>query len=434
MMSSSPLYVEKSSIMSFDKSTAVLLVAISLMLVETFSGALRFYLDQAGISVLLYGPKVACLLLFMLELRGLKASPGLWLCLPALLLSAAWGMLNGAGLNNFAFALYGISPLLFGLACGDQLIRHKRVFSWAIVFCLGASLAGIALDKYTSLPWKGYSYSIGNVELTANMAWTSEEGDRLAGFARVSSALAIIISIFSLYLMATMRSTLLSLAVLCVGLAGVVLTTSKAPVLALIGGAAILLLARFRWTTRGAIVTAVLAGMALPFVALMFDFDPNKISAAGSLSSLYDRLVNTWPNVLNILFDENRGFTGAGFGLVGSSVASFPVMGAEMFTVSDSTVVYLWLTFGVAGIFLYALHIPLFFKLADSVTHYGRAMLATGFCICIVSWTTDTLEVTLANLFLGMAICHALGAKSRVRAKDPKPAALEPWSHLPSLS
>lgn len=433
MMSSSPLYVEKPSIMSFDKSTAVLLVAISLMLVETFSGALRFYLDQAGISVLLYGPKIACLLLFTLELRSLKASPGLWLCLPALLLSAAWAMLNGAGFNNFAFAMYGISPLLFGLACGDQLIRHKRALSWAIMFCLGASLVGIALDKYTSLPWKGYSYSIGSVELTANMAWSADEADRLAGFARVSSALAIIISIFSLYLMATLRSMTLSLIVLGIGLAGVVLTTSKAPVLALIGGAALLMLARFRWTARGAIVVAVLAGMALPLAALIFDIDPNKVSASGSLSSLYDRMVNTWPNVLNILFDAGRGVTGTGFGLTGSAVASFPVVGAQMFTVSDSTVVYLWLTFGVIGLFLYAMHIPLFFRLADSTTHYGRAMLATGFCICIVSWTTDTVEVTLANLFLGMAICHALGARSRLRLNARQPAA-KTWNPLPRLS
>jgi hypothetical protein len=102
--------------------------------------------------------------------------------------------------------------------------------------------------------------------------------------------------------------------------------------------------------------------------------------------------------------------------------------------VSDSTVVYLWATFGLAGLFLYALHIPLFFILANSVTRYGRAMLATGFCICIVSWTTDTLEVTLANLFLGMAIGHALNARSQVRTTAPKPQELTQWSGLPGLS
>jgi hypothetical protein len=410
------------------------LVAISLILVETFSGALRFYLDKAGVSVLLYGPKIACLLFFALELRSFKAGPGVWLSLIALTVSAAWGILNGAGANNFAFALYGISPLLFGLACGDQIIRHKRLFTWAIAFALAASLAGLALDKYADLPWKGYSYSIGGTELSANTAWAAEDADRPAGFARISSALAIIISIFSLYLMTTVRSRMLALGICAVGLAGVVLTTSKAPVLAFAGAVVLLMFTRLRWTTRSTIVIAVLLGISLPFIAMMFDFDPNKISTGSSLSSIYDRLVNTWPNVIKALISEGRGITGAGFGLVGSSVAAFPVVGAEIFVISDSTVVYLWALFGLAGLFLYALHIPLFFILADSTTRYGRAMLATGFCICIVSWTTDTLEVTLANLFLGMAIGHALAARSKVRIPAPKARDLPRWNGLPGLS
>ena len=434
MMSTSPVYVEKPSLLSFDKSTAIVLVAISLMVVETFSGALRFYLDQAGISVMLYGPKVACLILFALELRNFKASPAVWLCLLGLLLSAAWAGLNGAGAGNFAFALYGISPLLFGLACGDQIIRHKRLFMWAIAFCLMASLAGIALDRYINLPWKGYSYTIAGTELSANTAWAAEDADRPAGFARISSALAIIISIFSLYLIATLRSRLLGLLVCAIGLGGVILTTSKAPALGFIGAVGLLMICRFRWTTRAAIVVAVVLGISLPFLALMFDFDPNKISATSALASIYDRLINTWPNVIKALISEDRAITGAGFGLVGSSVAAFPVIDADVFMISDSTVVYLWAIFGLAGLFLYALHIPLFFILADSTTRYGRAMLGTSFCICIVSWTTDTLEVTLANLFLGMAVGHVLAVKSQVRNALPKPFELPRWNPLPGLS
>ncbi|WP_234407534.1 hypothetical protein [Pseudomonas bohemica] len=434
MMSPTPAYVEKPSIMSFDKSTAIVLVAISLILVETFSGALRFYLDKAGISVLLYAPKVACLLFFALELRSFKAGPGVWLSFLVLLLSSAWAVLNGAGAGNFAFALYGISPLLFGLACGDQITRHRKLFMWVIAFALMASLGGIVLDKYTNLPWKGYSYSIGGTELSANTTWAAEDADRPAGFARISSALAIIISIFSLYLMTMVRSRMLAIAICGVGLAGVVLTTSKAPVLAFAGAVALLMITRFRWTTRGAIVAAVLLGVALPFIGMMYDFDPNKISTGSSLSSIYDRLINTWPNVIRELVSEDRAYTGAGFGLVGSSVAAFPVAGADIFMISDSTVVYLWATFGLVGLFLYALHIPLFFILADITSRYGRAMLATGFCICIVSWTTDTLEVTLANLFLGMAIGHALAARSQLRAAAPKPVEATSWNGLPGLS
>lgn len=434
MMSTSPVYVEKPSLLSFDKSTAIVLVAISLILVETFNGALRFYLDQAGISVVLYGPKIACLLLFALELRSFKAGPGVWLSLLVLLLSAGWAALNGAQPGNFAFALYGISPLLFGLACSDQIIRHKHLFMWVIALCLLASLGGIALDRYVSLPWKGYSYTVGGTELSANTAWASEDVDRPAGFARISSALANIIAIFSLYLMATLRSKLLGILICVIGLAGVILTTSKAPALAFIGGTVLLLIMRFRWTARAAIVVSVLLGMSLPFVAMMTDFDATRISPTSSLASIYDRLINTWPNVIRALMDDGHTLSGVGFGLVGSAVAAFPVVGADIFMVSDSTVVYLWAMFGLVGLFLYALHIPLFFILADSVSRYGQALLVTSFCICIVSWTTDTLEVTLANLFMGMAIGHALAMKSRGRVPAPKPHELPTWNGLPGLS
>jgi hypothetical protein len=234
--------------------------------------------------------------------------------------------------------------------------------------------------------------------------------------------------------MATLRSKTLILAVCAMGLGGIILTTSKAPVLAFAGAVGLMMITRLHWTARGFIVFAVLLGMSLPFMAMMFDFDPNKISTGDSLSSLYDRLVNTWPNVIRALTHEGRAYTGAGFGLVGSAVAAFPVPGADIFMVSDSTVVYLWAIFGIAGLFLYSLHIPLFFVLAQTNTRYGRAMLATGFCICIVSWTTDTLEVTLANLFLGMAIGHAMAARSRAHITAPKPHERAQWNGLPGLS
>ena len=54
--------------MAFDKSTLLTLVVASLLLTETFSGALRYYFDMAGISWLLYLPKIACLAALSLEL------------------------------------------------------------------------------------------------------------------------------------------------------------------------------------------------------------------------------------------------------------------------------------------------------------------------------------------------------------------------------
>ncbi|RMU32396.1 Membrane protein, partial [Pseudomonas avellanae] len=199
----------RSSMISFDTSTAVTWVAISLMLVETFSGALRFYFDQAGISPLLYLPKAACILLFIFELRTFKAGRLFWAFMVVWLISGLLALLHRASLQNLAFSLFALSPLVFGLVCGKHLLHRRALLQWAIGFCLLASLLGVALDTLTSVPWKGYSYTLGETELSANTTWSDDQVDRIAGFARVSNVLSIMIAFYTLYLLMFLRSRLL---------------------------------------------------------------------------------------------------------------------------------------------------------------------------------------------------------------------------------
>jgi hypothetical protein len=409
MMSNYPLpSAEKPSIMSFDKSTLVVLVAISLILTETFSGALRFYFDKAGLSALLYLPKVGCLALFALELLTLKAGRLVWVGMLLLLLSGSWAMLNGASFSNVAFSLFLFGPLLFGMACSDHLLHRKRLLYWVIAGCLIASLIGLLLDKYTTVPWKGYSYTVGNTELAANTAWADDEADRLAGFTRVSNALSILIAIFCLYLMSFTRSRVM-FAILCVvGFYSIVLTTSKAPAAAFVITLILLAFTRLRWTSTTIFVGIVAIGMFLPILSLLHNFDPNGITTGDSLSSLYDRLVNTWPKLVYYMHSESYSLTGAGLGMFGSSQVLFPVPGAGLLTGSDSSLMYLWGTFGVVGIALYVLQVPMFFLLRDRTSRMDLALLSISMCICLISWTTDMFEVALSNLFMGLSIGQVL--------------------------
>ncbi|MGV6396121.1 hypothetical protein ACTUVN_001543 [Pseudomonas caspiana] len=416
----------KTSIMSFNKSTMVVWIAISLIIIETFSGALRFYFDKAGIAPLLYVPKVACLVMFALELRDYKAGRMVWLSLLLLMISSVLAMLHGASLNNIAFGLFGISPLLFGMTCSEHLIHQRRLFLWVIGLCLLASLIGVALDKVTSVPWKGYAYSVGEVELSANTAWSAGTEDRIAGFARVSNVLSILIAIYTLYLAMFIRSRLVLLTLSVAALYGIVLTTSKAPAAAFVATMGLLLLSNLRWTSRIICVVAVIGGLTLPLVGLVYDFDVRTVSSSSdSLASLYDRLINTWPNLVEIIEGLGWGYTGAGFGLFGSPASMFPVPGAEMLTGADSSAMYLWATFGVFGPLLYALQIPLFFALSNHDSRIGRALLAITFCCCLISWTTDMFEVTIANLFLGLGIGHVLSGKLLDSRKTARPQAFQ---------
>ena len=416
----------KTSILAFNKSTIVVWNAISLLVVESFSGALPFYFDKAGVAPLLYLPKAACLVMFALELRDYKAGRGVWLSLLMLMISSVIAMLHGASLNNIAFGLFGIGPLLFGMACSEHLIHQRRLFLWVIGMCLLASLIGVALDRFTSVPWKGYAYTIGEVEVSANTSWSAGSEDRIAGFARVSNVLSILIAIYTLYLAVFIRSRLVLLVLSAAALYGIVLTTSKAPAAAFVATIGLLLISNLRWTSRIVCTAAVVGGLALPLVGLLYDFDIRTVSSSSdSLTTLYDRLINTWPNLVEIIENLGYGYTGAGFGLFGSPASMFPVPGAEMLTGADSSAMYLWGIFGVLGPLLYALQIPLLFALSHHDSRIGRALLAITFCCCLISWTTDMFAVTIANLFLGLAMGHVLSGKQLDSRKTARPQAFQ---------
>ncbi|WP_122671855.1 hypothetical protein [Pseudomonas viridiflava] len=422
---------DSSSIISFDKSTVVVLVAISLILVETFSGALRFYFDKAGISPLLYLPKVACILLFALELRTFKAGRLFWTFVIVWAVSGLIAMLHRASPHNLAFSLFALSPLVFGLVCSEHLIHRRKLLCWAIGFCLLASLAGVALDKLTAVPWKGYSYNVGETELSANTTWSADDVDRVAGFARVSNVLSILIAFYTLYLFMFLRSRLVMMLLSAVALYAIVLTTSKAPAGAFALTMGLLMIQRMSWTCRILCVLVVFIGLLLPTLGMVMSFDALTVSSSGSsLASLYDRLINTWPNVINALIREGWVLTGAGFGMVGSTMGIFPVEGSEIFLGMDNSALYLWAMLGVVGGLLYTLQIPLLFKLIEDKSRVGRMLLSISVCWCLISWTTDMFEVAVANLFAGLAIGYVITAKQD--AVTSRPADLQ-LTALPNL-
>ncbi len=415
---------DSSSIISFDKSTVVVWVAISLILVETFSGALRFYFDKAGIGPLLYLPKVACILLFALELRTFKAGRLFWAFVILWAISGLLAMLHRASPQNLAFSLFALSPLVFGLVCSEHLIHRRKLLCWAIGFCLLASLAGLALDRFTSVPWKGYSYSVGETELSANTTWSADDEDRLAGFARVSNVLSILIAFYTLYLFMFLRSRLVMMLLSAIALYAIVLTTSKAPAGAFVLTMGLLLIQRMSWTCRTLCIVVVFVGLLLPTLGMVMSFDARTVSSSGStLASLYDRLINTWPNVINALTREGWVLTGAGFGMVGSTMGIFPVEGSEIFLGMDNSALYLWAMLGVVGGLLYTLQIPLLFKLIEDESRVGRMLLSISVCWCLISWTTDMFEVAVANLFAGLAIGYVIAEKKE--AMTPRPAELQ---------
>jgi len=400
--------VERRAWLAFDKSTVMAWTALSLMGVETFSGALRYYLDMAGASALLYLPKAACLALFALELFTARLSRSFWLALLLLAASSLMGMLHGASASNVGFSLFIYSPLLFGMLCGAYLQQRKHLMVWIVGLCLVASMAGILLDKYTSVPWKGYSYNLGDTTLRGNTAWSTGGTDRLAGFARMSTTAAMMMAIYALYLTAFTRSRGLMTLLFAATFGAILLTTNKSTAAAFAIALLLLPILRQPLLCRVLFLLVVGMGIALPVLSVVSDFDGHATTGDSVMASFYDRLVNTWPMVITTITREGWGVMGAGFGMIGSSVALFPVYSAQMPAVTDSTALYLWSTLGVAGILLFGGLLPLLSGLAARRDWMSGALMTITFCITLISWTTDVLEVPVAALAVGLAVSHLL--------------------------
>lgn len=400
--------VERRLHLAFNKSTMIALTALSLIGVETFSGALRYFLDMAGASALLYLPKIACLAMFMLELLTARLSRTFWLALLLLVASSLLGMLHGASLSNAGFSLFINAPLLFGLLCGKYLQQRRHLMAWAIGLCLVASILGILLDKYTTVPWKGYSYSLGDTTLSGNQAWSDGGTDRLGGFARMSTTAAMMMAIYALYLTAFTRSRLLMSLLFAATFGSILLTTNKSTAAAFTLALLLLPVLRQPLLCRALFLGVVGMGLALPVMSLLIGFDSHATTGDSVLASFYDRLVNTWPRVISAVDREGWDVLGAGFGMIGGSVAVFPVYASDMPIVTDNTALYLWSTLGVGGIVLFAALLPLLSGLASRRDWMSGALMTVTFCITLISWTTDVLEVPVAALFIGLAVSHLL--------------------------
>ena len=399
--------------LAIDKPTVLTLIAASLLISETFAGALRYYLDIAGVSALLYLPKLACIAAVALEIPRARSQPGVWLVLFAVLVSSMFALLHGATLGNVGFSLFIYIPLLFGLFCGGYLEQRTSLLSWVIGFCLVASMLGIALDMFTSVPWKGYSYMMGDVELTANKSWAFGSTDRLAGFARMSTNLAVMIALYSLFLAAFLRSRLLRMLLYPLAFGAIFLTTNKSTAAAYLLTLLMLFLAGYRLPSATAFFIAVLVGMGLPIASLLLNIPQSEAYSASLLASFNDRLIHSWPNFIDVIVNEGWGWWGAGFGAVGSSAAAFPLAWLELLSIADNTALYLWGMLGVFGVLLYLLLFPLLLRLHDRGPRIRDALLGIVFCTILIGWATDVLEVTTATLFLGMAIAHALTPQER---------------------
>ncbi|MHC0448120.1 hypothetical protein ACWA1F_22115 [Flavobacterium sp. 3-218] len=401
------------------EASVAFIIFCSVLIFEVFSGALRYYFTQWGFSSMIYIPKVACLLAVVIKIMTMKMRT--FLPFIFFLVSVLVSLFNSASLFNIGFAIFVYCPFLFGLLYGEYLEIKKKELGIILWICFLSSILGIYLDCIIALPWKGFSYNIGGIEIEANRQWSTLGEDRVAGFSRLSASLAFMIAIFSIYIYQTLKSTFFKFLLFTVTFSSIVLTTNKTAVLSYFG--AIMFYFFYKQKNRSKLFLFTITGIGcfLPIVSIFLNYSVST-SEFGLLSqtllfSLDDRLTNTWPYFYEVIIVNNGLVFGTGIGTIGSSFSAFPIKSILTLKgfglgVADNTFLYLWGMFGLVGLWLYTRFFALMYRLLNRVNSFSISMCAIVVCICIISWTTDIFEAVVSSLFLGVA--GSVGLKKQI--------------------
>ncbi|CAE6852606.1 hypothetical protein R69746_07430 [Paraburkholderia aspalathi] len=403
------------------RGIVALCIVSSLILAETFSGALRYYLDQFGLGAALSVPKVLAVAFIFFEMGTRKSTH--FLLLPVLTVGAysCVALFHGVPLENILFSYYTWSPILLGVVA-HKYIHQRRSFVLILLFCVVASSAGVLVNNFRDLPWQGYMYKIGDTQLEGSRDWSAFDVSRLAGFARISVSAAIGIALPILYVAPNIKNFLVRNGILAASLIPIYLTTHKASIVALALG--VLVLKTYRKKGLALIVCATLLGAAiwLPFSTSFENYVIDMRDDVDLLlfASFDDRLNNTWPDFIDVANQFANPVIGVGFGAVGSSLRIFEVpallgRGGGDLAVSDNTALALWGSFGALGVIIYASLFFVFKRLYDYDVKASRGLIAVAIAIFAIGIVTDVPESPMCMFFLGLTISQSR-ARSHKRA------------------
>lgn len=369
---------------------------------DVLSGVIRYYTSNMGIAPAAYLPKVLmlCWVLFTILTRP-KATHALI----ALYLVAQTFVSLSHGVETAAvgFWLWSVTPLLFALTASREALMHMNGRASMAGFVVLAALCGIGIlaNSMLPLPWVGASVSVGGHNVT--MATSSYVGvaSRLSGFGRDSASVALMAGLLTTWLLMHIRSKALQFVLLALAGAAIYATTNKTAPVSL----AIVVMAHALFSTRG-IKRACLWASSFPIVLpIVSFFAAAAFNLAGrgyeTLSSFQDRMINTWPTLIEGLMKQERIWFGLGPGAFGSAASYYESPFGFNVAYADNTVLYAIACFGLVGALVLVVYLVRLMLKSEST---DRASWALLLYLVFSAASTDICESIGCLLFLGLAI------------------------------
>ena len=374
---------------------------------EVTGGALRYYFDKLGFTIIIYLPKILLLLVIIFTpiyyiLRRGKSSFLVIFFIALFITTSSFAIINISHLQQIGFGLWVWVPFLAGVVLAPSMLRiwyniHPYIFLlWSISFI------GVLANYFIEWPWLGYEYTIAGNTVKSSYLWWTGGYLRLSGFARSSFDVAIQILIFSLILFFSSRRIRGFFIWILSGIA-IFLTTNKTAFgVQLFLTVAILVrkfIPRITWMIIPILIGGI--GLILPFSTLTTSYAISKNIDTPLESLIFfsfgERLEKMWPQTIDMLLEQGSKLFGRGIGGIGIAQNYFE---SQLYSPADNMSLYLFGVFGLFGLFLIILYMISMARYAQ-ISAEKQIFYWFGCIVLLEGWTINVIESPILSLIFG---------------------------------
>jgi hypothetical protein len=393
-----------------------LLAALALLLAgDALGGPLRYWLARSGLLELAYLPILAAALVVAAYvaaqcacLRADRTAIALGIVLAFYL---PYALVLGRAPPQAVFGAYTFVPLFLGMVA--VAVGGHRAALGMVAALWWIAVPGVLASGVVEFPWVGESYEILGIKAQFARACTAFGIERLPGLTRASFTVANQIAAACALLLVGRAALPAKAAIWMLSLAAIWLTTSKAPLVAIL--ILPLALAFHRYPARPArfrIGQWILAGLLLAVIALpVAAWLGLRVPQSGnlgflSLGSLGLRMADMWPRAFALLDPAwPRLFLGLGFGGIGAGQAYFD---RAHYSAADNLFVFLFVTFGIAALLLVGVVFRGNRRIALRAPERTRELHAVTVVVLVIGMMSNGVESIVPAFLLGILVGKAL--------------------------
>ena len=361
-------------ILKVSKKRIASLTLILFFTAKVMDGPIRYYLDNLGLVLLTYVPTF---LLIGVSFCFLFLKPPVPVKLYSFIaFFFIIGIIYVGNVFQVLFGLYLLTPFIAGYTLYEYTPPKLFIIIWLI------TAIGILINYYTPFEWEGYSYSVGNVDVVANLKWfTKDKVDRLSGFCRASYEAAIFLVFSGTYLILQTDKSIFKFIIWLITGFCIILTTTKGIIFAFLIATIFML---FNWQKKKIgkimILFIVIIGIYFPFSTLLIKYtiDFNSDISLILFASFEDRLTISWPEVFKIIFEKGSLIWGRGFGGIGTPMYYFEP-NINLWIYPDNGYLDIYANFGIIGIII--LLVSVFRAFKNNKNMYIFTLLIVSFAV-----------------------------------------------------